>query len=511
MPSSTASGVDPLWLAQSRFRRRRFEDCVALCTEALQRNPYDEAFWYLKCRALTEIDWLDDTDMDDESLAEALLDDNAIAQMPRPGTSMQRPTATGGGALMSRGGGARPLSSSGRPSSGFIRPNTAALKPGASLERALTANRGSTARPVTSSGRFVRLGTASMLAQCGDAFVDVHRIDTKKYASRPFLAKVLCDYLLHVEHNPKKALELCSHATKQTQFADWWWKERLGKCYYQLGMLRESERQLVSSLKHNKSAVTTLQLCKVYVKMDQPLKALEAFQAGLDAHKNEVALMLGAARCHESVSNFEEGLRLYKQALHYDPSNVEALACLANDHFYNDQPEIALRYYRRLLQMGVSNAEVWNNLALCCFYSSQYDVTIHCFEQALSYADEGEEAADIWYNIGQVAVSIGDIGLAYQAFKISVSMDSNHAESYNNLGVLELKKGSFEQARSNFQLAERLGPHLFEPTYNSALICHDVGDLEESRNLVAKVLDMHPEHQHARDLLSQLDRAFTFL
>ena len=36
--------------------------------------------------------------------------------------------------------------------------------------------------------------------------------------------------------------------------------------------------------------------------------------------------------------------------------------------------------------------------------------------------------ADVWYNIGQVAIGIGDLGLAYQAFKISISVDSNHAE-----------------------------------------------------------------------------------
>ena len=41
----------------------------------------------------------------------------------------------------------------------------------------------------------------------------------------------------------------------------------------------------------------------------------------------------------------------------------------------------------------------------------------------------------MWYNIGQVAIGIGDLGLAYQAFKISISVDANHAESYANLGV----------------------------------------------------------------------------
>lgn len=35
---------------------------------------------------------------------------------------------------------------------------------------------------------------------------------------------------------------------------------------------------------------------------------------------------------------------------------------------------------------------------------------------------------------------VGDLGLAYQAFKIAISVDPNHAESYNNIGVLELRK-----------------------------------------------------------------------
>jgi hypothetical protein len=32
-------------------------------------------------------------------------------------------------------------------------------------------------------------------------------------------------------------------------FKDWWWKARLGKAYYQLGMYRDAEKQFISSLK----------------------------------------------------------------------------------------------------------------------------------------------------------------------------------------------------------------------------------------------------------------------
>jgi hypothetical protein len=82
------------------------------------------------------------------------------------------------------------------------------------------------------------------------------------------------------------------------------------------------------------------------------------------------------------------------------------------------------------------------------------------------------------YNIGQVAIGIADLGLAYQAFKIAVSINSHHAESFNNLGVLELRKGNIDQARSNFTTAYQIAPFMFESFFNagrSSLPCMCAG------------------------------------
>ena len=58
---------------------------------------------------------------------------------------------------------------------------------------------------------------------------------------------------------------------------------------------------------------------------------------------------------------------------------------------------------RRLLQMGVHNTELFTNLGLCCFFSQQYDMSLHCFQKALELASD-ENQADVWYNIGHVAL-----------------------------------------------------------------------------------------------------------
>lgn len=98
-------------MATSLYRRRRFEECVKICTELLERNPYDQvcvrsgglfstqppppsklrpprhsplplqAAWFLKARALTEQTYVDEVEMEEEGIAELLLDDTAIADV----------------------------------------------------------------------------------------------------------------------------------------------------------------------------------------------------------------------------------------------------------------------------------------------------------------------------------------------------------------------------------------------------------------------------------------------
>lgn len=64
-------------------------------------------------------------------------------------------------------------------------------------------------------------------------------------------------------------------------------------------------------------------------------------------------------------------LFMFHKILQLDSTNIESLACLAANHFYEDHPEVALRLYRRIMHMGVMNTELWTNMALCCFYASQ--------------------------------------------------------------------------------------------------------------------------------------------
>ena len=71
------------------------------------------------------------------------------------------------------------------------------------------------------------------------------------------------------------------------------------------------------------------------------------------------------------------------------------------------------------------------------------------------------------YNIGHIGISLGDLGLAYQAFKVAVSVNANHGEALNNIAVLEMRRQKFDVAKSCLGASCDVSPHLFEPLFNS--------------------------------------------
>lgn len=69
--------------------------------------------------------------------------------------------------------------------------------------------------------------------------------------------------------------------------------------FIRLGMYRDAEKQLKSSLKQQDHVDTYLYLCKVYCRLDQPLTAIEVFKQGLEKFQGETTLMTGIARIYE--------------------------------------------------------------------------------------------------------------------------------------------------------------------------------------------------------------------
>ena len=365
---ATTAPVNPLYLASLHFRLHDYTSCINICDNILSANPLDQAAWLLKCKTLTRTRYVDDADLEEQGMAEAMMDDNNTQPNARPGTSLNNANATDAAMSVS----VRPVSSR-----GFARPSTSSVQAGKPVSR-------SGPRPMTSLGRHVRLGTGSMVSGT-DAFIDVSRLQADRVAKKRGIRRAVCDYLIYFERDPQKALEVAAASRNDgaSKSEDWWWHSRLGKCYYLLGLLRDAERELEESLKLEKHLETVMDLGKVYLRLDQPQKALAVYDDALEALPANGDLLLAMARVKDAVSGVNLANAAYRKVLNVNPMSVEAIASLAANFFYAGQQEMALRFYQRLVQMGELSPELWNNIAICSFYAAQYDITLKCFHNAL--------------------------------------------------------------------------------------------------------------------------------
>ncbi|CAG4948710.1 unnamed protein product [Colias eurytheme] len=396
------------------YKNKQYDECIQLCQNASQTS--NKVIDFVHLRALTiqaKIAGNAYEEVEYYPVQEDLIN-TAVAKTPRPGTTFQREIKT---AQNQRFPATATIKS--RAGTGTARARTAqsALLTASRLSRAATASAGGTA-----------IGEAPIILR----FLSK---DDKNFIPA---AKTLFEYIYYCEGDVRKAMEIIFQVKKLDEKYDWWWNYSLARCYYALGMYRNTEDCLRQALKQNKHVAIYLRLVAMYVSMNQPLSALDVCKQGLSVSQEYTPLLLEQARIHEMMGNNAVAVKYYRMVALEDPSNMEAVANIAMYNFYNDQPEIALRYYRRLLATNPPGPEIYNNLGLCCLYCSQWDLILPCFRQALYYSTNVESRSNIWFNLAHVALSTGDLILTRRCLQNSLAV-SDHGPSRQALLALDAR------------------------------------------------------------------------
>eukprot|EP00161_Ancyromonas_sigmoides_P004695 TRINITY_DN1486_c0_g1_i1.p1 TRINITY_DN1486_c0_g1~~TRINITY_DN1486_c0_g1_i1.p1 ORF type:complete len:344 (+),score=13.63 TRINITY_DN1486_c0_g1_i1:207-1238(+) len=328
--------------------------------------------------------------------------------------------------------------------------------------------------------------------------VDVNRVDMGRLARLPAQARLLCDFLLFHENDPRKALELCT----AIESPDWWWHARLGTCFLRLGLLRDAESRFETSLRAEFMISTVLALVQVYIRLDQPNRGAEVLKRGLEKAPEDPALLLALSRLSPDPGS------LHRRAVAADPTCAEGLASLGAELYYAGHPEHALRLFRRLAQLGAGagGPELWNNLGLCLHAAQQLDLVIPAFERALGLCTTRAQAGEVWYNIGLVALGAGATATATRAFRLAVTADPGHGGAHNNLAILHPKS-----AAGSLALARRTAPQQFEAFFNGACLALSIGDTEQCVALLGGCLAANPGFEEGKRMLKSVKEGLAVL
>jgi tetratricopeptide (TPR) repeat protein len=100
----------------------------------------------------------------------------------------------------------------------------------------------------------------------------------------------------------------------------------------------------------------------------------------------------------------------------------------------------------------------------------------------------------LFYNIGQVYAAIGHHNEAIEHYSVSISMDPNYSEYYNDRGNAFLQLGRLEEARVDYLKAIELSPPYFEVFTNLGQCYRRMGGMDDAIKAYSRAIDIEPGH-----------------
>ncbi|MDB9772726.1 tetratricopeptide repeat protein [Alphaproteobacteria bacterium] len=198
--------------------------------------------------------------------------------------------------------------------------------------------------------------------------------------------------------------------------------------------------------------------------------------------KLSVDQALMKAKSHVKKDEVIEAKKLYQVILQAFPKNLRA-----------QQGLIALNK-TRLNNVTQSPPQEAVDQLVNLYNQGQFSVVV---EQAQALTEQYPEAFIVWNILGASTTEIGMLDEAIEAFNKSISLKSDYADAYSNMGVTLQDQGKLEKAIVAHNKAISLKPNFANAYYNMGNVLKDQGKLDEAIEAYNKCISLKPHFANA--------------
>ena len=147
------------------------------------------------------------------------------------------------------------------------------------------------------------------------------------------------------------------------------------------------------------------------------------------------------------------------------------------------------------VQLMPQDPELHYNLGVTYAAALKYELAVTSYHQAIELKPDYFEANN---DLGLALLILGDLDGAIASFQRALELKPDDAYCVSNMGTAQRSKELFDDAVESFRIASGLKPDNAKIHDNLAMALIDVGELSESLASNARVLELEPEHLHAR-------------
>ena len=257
-------------------------------------------------------------------------------------------------------------------------------------------------------------------------------------------------------------------------------------------------------------------LIDCYIKLNNPLKALESVHEALNIKKNDKKLLRLEIRLNEYLDRDSECIFLLKRYIKKF-SDVGALKHLSNllvrqdkaeeaddsiKEFFENNEEYSLLYkgirhlhasryrkaedaFKKVLQEDKNNIDALRFMGILAFKSGNHDIAEAMFTRALKL---DPTYSLVWANLGQVFSVTGQLDKAQKSFKNILNMEPNNALIWAEYGTVLTKLAKYKEGRDAYLKALEFKPDSPRVHLSLGHVFKTMGEIDNSIDAYKKTI-----------------------
>ncbi len=263
---------------------------------------------------------------------------------------------------------------------------------------------------------------------------------------------------------------------------------------------------------HPKKGLALLKLGQIYLQKQQPDKAIEYLEQGIDTPESSDEFHFLLAQAYQMKGNLKEAVDAALRSVQMNPSsrNMESLEKLLAE---SGQAKEAVEIYKSVLAVDSENIEIKKRLASLLLNNDQFEESTRLFQEIL--ADDAEDLQTML----QLSRSLSGQHKFQEAHDILTSalqLDPTNVATRYYLALTQAQMGKLEQAmagfrkllQDTFKANGKYNPQEFEERLvfqrHLALLLQEAGENEKALGEFQSLLETQENADHYRLLANAL-------
>ncbi len=193
---------------------------------------------------------------------------------------------------------------------------------------------------------------------------------------------------------------------------------------------------------------------------------------------------------HHAAGRLAKAESLYKQVLHADPDNPDALHLLGVVAHQEGDNERAVALISQALERRPNFADAHSNLGNALRELGRLEQALASYYSAVALMPDLAEAHN---NVGNALKALGRPEDALGSYHMAVALRPDYAEAYNNYGDALQELGRLEEAFGCYQRAIALRPGYAEAYNNMGSALRELGRPEDAIESYQRALRLKPD------------------